>query len=298
MRWLFFILLTGCGEQPAPDAPRPPPGELSMEIGALRPGHTSPLIARGADEAERVWFVRSFAGEGSGPCPAAIGGACLGILQPQVSGSATADTIGVATLDLSVPATAPVGAEICFQAAVLRSGGASTELSEPVCATVQDPDPCLSSTTGLVLGTGVSSVVELVPEQDLSMVRGGQGGWHMPLAFLATNAPAVVTLEVDMFDLDAGGASVSFGNPQRISLPLQPTPGAGTCDGQYTDIVAFLDFSQVGTSMSDYQSVCGHRLQIDMVLREYVFGSLGGPLARQTTVVVAQPDPIDGPPCN
>lgn len=62
---------------------------------------------------------------GAGPCPAALGGLCLGLVAPTVLGSATADNGGTATVRVAVPAGAPL-VDLHLQAA---HGGATPAVS-------------------------------------------------------------------------------------------------------------------------------------------------------------------------
>lgn len=95
--------------------------------GTLAPGAEALLEVVGVEAGERVHFLASRAGIGDGPCPPALGGLCLDLLEPVPVGSATADADGVAVLSLPVPAEAPPGARVTWQAVVRRGqdGGES-----------------------------------------------------------------------------------------------------------------------------------------------------------------------------
>ncbi|MBC8405391.1 MAG: hypothetical protein H8E15_09205 [Planctomycetes bacterium] len=72
---------------------------------------------------ETVWFLYSFAGLGVGPCPPALGGLCLDLLNPvSISGSAVTDPDGTATLIFTVPNNAPL-IDVYVQAVVQRGVG-------------------------------------------------------------------------------------------------------------------------------------------------------------------------------
>lgn len=80
------------------------------------PGHT-------------VTFIGSIGGAGSGPCPPALGGECLGIVSPlAVIGTDVADAAGRAELSVTVPAALPPGQQVWFQAGI--DSGAATAVSE------------------------------------------------------------------------------------------------------------------------------------------------------------------------
>jgi hypothetical protein len=300
MRWWIGLALVGCQAAPAPEQAPPPPAALTFDAPMLFPGHTTAVFAAGADPEERVHYALSTQGAGAGPCPGPLGGQCLDLPQPIYLGSRLADETGQAWLPVAVPDTAPPGLEACFQGAVVRGpGGGDSELSAAVCGLVQDPDPCLSGETVVEVGTGSSTFVPLVSGQDLEMVRGGQGGWHMPLAVRAYGLTDFITLDMNLFDM-VSGESVSFGDPQSLSLPLPPIPGTtSTCDGQLTDLVAFLDFSRIGgVGGNAWQTLCGHEIRIDFTIRDYQGPGIVGPVLGGSSVYVyAQPDPGDGSFC-
>lgn len=98
----------------------------------VEPGATAQFVVDGAGYGERVYILFSTAGLGAGPCPPVIGGQCLDIAGPiRVLGTAIADVSGRAIIEVDVPATAPLGATISTQAAVIRgAGGVDSLLSE------------------------------------------------------------------------------------------------------------------------------------------------------------------------
>lgn len=97
------------------------PGCLGLAAGAVLPGSPVRLTASGATPGATVWFARSDTlGD---TCPAALGGACLGLASPRPFGSAVADPDGVAVLELPVPAGAPSGAARSVQAVELAASG-------------------------------------------------------------------------------------------------------------------------------------------------------------------------------
>jgi uncharacterized repeat protein (TIGR03806 family) len=121
--------------------PSPPPGVPPvLSATDAYPGQPMTWTIEDLDPNETVYLGRSLGGLGSGPCPPIAGGACLDIANPVVlQGITTADASGVATFDLTVPATAPLGMSVAFQAMAIRGpGGADTVKSNPILVTVQD----------------------------------------------------------------------------------------------------------------------------------------------------------------
>ena len=76
----------------------------------------------GAPPSARVRFIYGFAGVGAGPClPGGV--VCVDLMMPRLLTARTADAAGNATVGLNVPAGAPGGLDIWFQA-VWQQGGA------------------------------------------------------------------------------------------------------------------------------------------------------------------------------
>jgi hypothetical protein len=95
--------------------------QLTVEYAV--PGETTMLKVSGAPPDRQVYFVTS-AATGSGFCPPALGGQCLGLWTPVILGQATTNVRGDAWLVATVPATYAPGATVYFQAA-LPAGAAS-----------------------------------------------------------------------------------------------------------------------------------------------------------------------------
>jgi len=77
-------------------------------------GGAATCTVRNAEPNSTVRLVRGNA-RGSGPCPPALGGLCIGLTGAQVWQTTTADASGIATFALTLPA-APVGAVVWMQA--------------------------------------------------------------------------------------------------------------------------------------------------------------------------------------
>jgi hypothetical protein len=98
----------------------------------LRRGQPAQFRVRGANPSEVVSFLFSVTGEGEGPCSPQLGGLCVDLVEPWVFGEATADESGMATLDRIIPADAPSGQDITFQAVIQRGSGGSASLKTNV----------------------------------------------------------------------------------------------------------------------------------------------------------------------
>lgn len=134
-----MLLLAGCAgsdSEPLPGTLLPPP--LTVAHSPMTPGQNTKLVAAGAAPGELVRFAGSAAGVGIGPCPPALGGACLGVRDPAfLLGTAVADADGRATLNLRVPLSVG-GVSVSLQAAIL---GGTAVLSTPITAPVSGSCP-------------------------------------------------------------------------------------------------------------------------------------------------------------
>jgi hypothetical protein len=137
-RWSFVVLVACAEEDPAaslfPVDEAPPPLVLTAE--PLVPGQPFTLQADGAPAGARVSFVY---GTGAGSsCPPPLGGTCLSVANPVLIGGDAADANGHAEATFTLPATAPVGLVVPFQAAI---GGTSPLVSNVDVRTIQAPTP-------------------------------------------------------------------------------------------------------------------------------------------------------------
>jgi len=103
---------------------------LSLAPGLVT-GEVSTYTVTGANAGETVVLMAGSNGLGMGPCPAAIGMMCMGIVGPLRNvGSGIADANGTATIQMTPPNV--VGFDMATQAVVKRgAGGAQSVLSDP-----------------------------------------------------------------------------------------------------------------------------------------------------------------------
>lgn len=129
---LFLAALLGACTASAP-APAPldsavlppPPGQLAASLSSsLEPGERSEMLVAGATPGDRVFLVFSTRGEGAGPCPAVLGGDCLGVVGAQLLSSEVAGADGIARFRLNVPGNVRNGIALSTQAVVIGGGGA------------------------------------------------------------------------------------------------------------------------------------------------------------------------------
>lgn len=101
------------------DPQPPPPGAVTVAADPVVPGVSSDVRASGLGVGDVAHFFASAAGPGAGPCPGALGGACLGVLPKVVRlGNGVADAAGVATVTVPWPPTLVPSTSLWLQAAV------------------------------------------------------------------------------------------------------------------------------------------------------------------------------------
>lgn len=100
----------------------------------IEEGVPATFSVSGLRPTETVRLVVGNDGLGAGPCPAALGGACLDIVTPLTVVPRRA-VGGVATMTVTLP-TGAAGQEYCLQAVSLAGGGS---LSEPMCTRAVSP---------------------------------------------------------------------------------------------------------------------------------------------------------------
>lgn len=101
----FFATVTERGATPS----------LAVDVAYAIPGQQALVHATGAAPGATIQFAASTR-QGAGPCPPALGGACLGLLSAVRLGAATATSRGDAWLLVNVPSTLAVGTVLHFQA--------------------------------------------------------------------------------------------------------------------------------------------------------------------------------------
>ncbi|MCB9666088.1 MAG: hypothetical protein H6732_18415 [Alphaproteobacteria bacterium] len=157
-------------------------------------------------------------------------------------------------------------------------------------------DPCGEpGAPVLEVGTGEETFEALTEGQDLAMVHGAQGGWHLPVAVRAAHVPQFVRLTYRVVDLGTG-VTITSQDPLALNVALVPEVlGSWACSGEYPNLFAYLDFSTLGASDTDadpWMSLDGRRVRLEASIAS----SAGDALASAAVEVVARPDPCDPDP--
>lgn len=97
------------------------------------PGGTLSLRVGGADPGARVWLAMSTSGPGGPWCPGGLPGDCVGLQQPRLLGTATANASGIAAWGVTVPPGTPPGRHAWLQAWTISGGaGLATGVEEVI----------------------------------------------------------------------------------------------------------------------------------------------------------------------
>ncbi len=217
-------------EQPLGVDVAPPPGPgvspLTLDTTAVIPGEITTLTVTGALPSETVHFALTLQGVGAGPCPPPLGGLCLDLLPPvKQLPSQTADAYGNLLFDLNVPANAPEGAEVSFQALVNR--GIDSIKSPPVSRDVQS---AIWSNDNIVLD---GDIPEWVAEEMFDTTSGPPAAnwvtWdssNLYVAFQHAHVEFGTDLHWTTIYVGTGVPGATEGvqhNTQRPSLPFDAT---------------------------------------------------------------------------
>lgn len=100
-------------------------------------GETFTIEIWDANPNDTLYIGYSFDGPGNGPCPPVLGGFCIGMLNPQLLTTVTADASGYATFSIQVPASIPAN-EITFQAI---AGYGRSAYATPATTRIVQADP-------------------------------------------------------------------------------------------------------------------------------------------------------------
>jgi hypothetical protein len=101
--------------------------------------------------------------------------------------------------------------------------------------------PCVEQKPSLVVGTGEQEFFELEPEQDVTMVHGPQGGWHMLGSIRLFNTAPIVEIDFTITDIESG--IVVSDNHYRVGLLMEDD-----CTGYYPGMYAYLNVQDLAGS--------------------------------------------------
>lgn len=162
-------------------------------------------------------------------------------------------------------------------------GDSDTEDTE-----VEPPDPCRLEPAVLEVGTGEDDFEPLTAGQELVMVHGPQGGWHLTGAVRLTNAPQLVKISYVVTDVE----SDTVVSDTQWNVALLPTVlGAWACEGSFVGMTGYLDVSALVDACYDSPPwlLGGHVLRVDYAVHD----ATDVLLAEGSQTVTAVPDATD-----
>ena len=121
--------------------------------------------------------------------------------------------------------------------------------------------------------------------EELMMVHGPQGGWHVETSVRVTNGGDLVQITYDVFDEDLG-VQVSANRYNQALVPIDGSP----CTFESLALYGYLDVSEIGEGELDTppELMADHTLRID-----FQVSSLDEQTATATQTLQAVLDPID-----
>ena len=146
-----------------------------------------------------------------------------------------------------------------------------------------EPMGCLDYDPAIEIGTGYSAWWPLEEGQELIMVHGPQGGWHMLCAARVFHTDPLVEIS---FTVTTEGGVVVADNLYQVAL----FPGPNECSGVYSGMYAFLDVRELEEGERDTppELLAYQPLIIDMSVVD-----AQGRAASDQRIVTAVPDPAD-----
>ena len=191
---------------------------------------------------------------------------------------ADSDTLVVDTDDSDVATDVPVD-----------TGDTDTDLPE---------DPCLARRARMTVGAGEDAFEPLVAEQDVTMVKGPQGGWHIVTSFTARNVLRLLAVTYKVTDV-ATGTILHDVDQNLLMLTDDPT---WMCNGYALNHQSVLpdELTIDAVTGTPPEVLCGRLVELDVTIKVHdkFPGTIAGDVLVQDSVIVrAQPDPIDGPAC-
>lgn len=155
---------------------------------------------------------------------------------------------------------------------------------KPPCDPTVEP-VCSCEEAALTIGDGQDLFTPLVAGQEVTIVHGPQGGWHVLASVQVANTSPFVILKYKVHTLPE--LTQVSNNLYNVQLPLWTD-----CTGQLSDIFGYLEVSSlaVGELNTPPELLVGRQLRISMTLTD-----INGRGATSTMDVVGKLDPMDGP---
>ena len=189
-----------------------------------------------------------------------------------------------------------------FQHPTLRSlfllcGGALVGCAQPETCSTDTADSgiqvgtidasCRCNEPSFDFGTGDSSFVPVSDGDDVTMIHGPQGGWHIWGSVRVSNTRDVVKIGFTAVDIESQKTVVDVTN--QVALAME-----NDCTGTYTGMYGFIDVEELAVEELDTppELLCLHDLELTMTLTDS-----GGRHMVEKRRVRAMPDQADTDIC-
>lgn len=149
------------------------------------------------------------------------------------------------------------------------------------------PDTCLRSVPGLTVGQGADRYIALAPTDDVYIVHGQQGGWHVDTSGIVVGTGPTVRLRPT---LTIPSTSEQLAGDQDSENRALVDYDAETCTGTFFGLRAFLD------DTSPPEGMRAHLCALDGVEAEiavWVADLVSGAEVTAAARAILHPDPDD-----
>ena len=99
-------------------------------------------------------------------------------------------------------------------------------------------DICTQNAPSLLVGTGEREFASLETNEEVTMVHGPQGGWHMLGSIRLTNIHPIVEIDFTITDIDSGVLVSS--NYYRVGLLMEDD-----CQGYYPGMYGYMNVQEL-----------------------------------------------------
>lgn len=118
---------------------------------------------------------------------------------------------------------------------------------------------CTDSSPSLIVGTGEREFESLDEGEEVIMVHGPQGGWHMLGSIQLFNTFPIVEIDFTITDVESG--IVVSSNYYRVGLLMEDE-----CDGFYPGMYGYINVQDLAQGDLDTppELLAGHELEMEM----------------------------------
>ena len=118
---------------------------------------------------------------------------------------------------------------------------------------------CFDVSPQISVGTGEQEFLSMEPEQELVMVHGPQGGWHMLGSIYLAHTLPIVEIDYTITDIESG--TMVSSNHYRVGLVMEDE-----CTGYYPGMYGYLNVQELANGELDTppELLANHLLLLEM----------------------------------